>query len=322
MLYTLIQLLSDGEFHSGEEVGQHLGVSRTAVWKQLQKLSAYGLEVQSQKGKGYRLSAPLELLDADAIQQSLNPIFSKELITIEVLVDTDSTSDCAMARVKAGGSAHGYCCFAEYQRKGRGRRGRQWQSPFGRNLYFSLVWEFEGGATVLEGLSLVMGLAIVRALSALGVEGLLLKWPNDILLNKKKLGGILLEMAGDPAGHCQVVIGVGLNMAMSANQPDIDQPWSNLPAWLNPSRNALAAAVINAMARILIDYADSGFASYREQWQQFDAFLGQRVRLSAGDQVQEGIAVGVADNGAIILEVEGQRQLAHGGELSLTVAGL
>lgn len=325
---ALIRLLADGEFHSGEEIGRQLGVSRTAVWKQLQKLSEFGLEVQAQKGRGYCLSQKLDLLDREHIYTGLCADSLKLVSELDCVFALSSTNDhVADKHRKLGGGINGeldrlgaYVCLAEFQSRGRGRRGRQWVSPLACNLYMSALWEFEEGAAVLEGLSLAVGVAVARVLKCLGVEGVSLKWPNDIFLNGLKVGGILLEMTGDPAGRCQVVVGIGLNVAMPA-QPDIDQPWTALKSVRDDiSRNRLASSLIDELLVLLSSYTGQGFAAYREEWLRLDAFAGRSVKVIAGNNETLGIASGVADNGALLLDVEGVQKSFYGGELSLRLS--
>jgi BirA family biotin operon repressor/biotin-[acetyl-CoA-carboxylase] ligase len=315
---ALIELLSDGDFHSGEEVGRQLNVSRTAVWKQLQKLSDYGLEVESVKGKGYRLLRAVELLNHQQIVDGLRANVGEHISAMDVLFDLSSTNDHAMSKLSAAEVGGGYVCFAEYQRQGRGRRGRQWVSPFACNLYASLVWEFEGGASALEGLSLVVGIAVARALKAIGLTSVGLKWPNDILIDGKKLGGILLEMLGDPSGSCQVVIGIGVNVHMGDPVIEIDQPWTALCHFVpGVSRNKLASALLNELLPMLDEYSRKGFAAYVDEWSALDAYRGREVKVVSGDKEQVGVAAGVAGNGALLLSVNGVESSIYGGEVSL-----
>lgn len=317
----VIALLADGEVHSGEELGNLLGVSRTAVWKQLKKFEGLGLELVSVKGRGYRLEGGLELLDPQRLADlsgQVRPLVSQ----LDVLGSMDSTNNLAMQRAREG-RGHGYVCLAEHQTAGRGRHGRQWVSPYGRNIYLSLCWRFAGGAAVLEGLSLAVGVAIVRALSANGIGGVQLKWPNDLLWREKKVAGVLLEMMGDASGECHVIVGVGLNVHMTEGEAgQIDQPWASLSA-INPgiSRNRLAMALINELIHLLSGYQDRGFAGLREEWESLNAYAGEAVEIRAGDQVTRGVALGVNDAGALRLKTDDGEQLIVGGEASLRRPG-
>ncbi|WP_341938879.1 bifunctional biotin--[acetyl-CoA-carboxylase] ligase/biotin operon repressor BirA [Marinimicrobium sp. C2-29] len=321
-LSALLVCLADGDFHSGDELGESLGMSRAAVWKHLQKLTELGLPLTSIRGRGYQVEGGLELLEKERILGALDPEARRRLNVLELFRATDSTNVRALARGPAEPS--GYVCLAEQQTAGRGRRGRAWVSPYGRNLYLSASWNFDGGAAALEGLSLAVGVAICRALEASGLQGVRLKWPNDLLWRGRKLAGVLLEMTGDPVGQCRVVVGIGINLSMPAGAArGIDQPWVDVSEacreeGLAPlSRNRLAAELINQLLPLLADYQRSGFSDYRNAWHARDAFLGQTVVLKSAQREQLGVARGVDGSGALRLEVDGQEQLCHGGELSM-----
>ncbi len=317
----VIELLADGEVHSGEELGKLLGVSRTAVWKQLKKIEEFGLEVEAVKGKGYQLLGGIELLSKEKILGSLADLTQKLISELALHGSVHSTNTIVLEKAKIE-SAHGYFCVAEHQTAGRGRHGRRWVSPYGRNIYFSMGWSFSGGAAVLEGLSLAVGVAIVKALSSCGVEGVQLKWPNDVLWQDKKLAGVLLEMTGDASGECQVVIGIGLNVSMVESEAkDIDQKWVSL-ASINPnvSRNELVASLIRELGLILESYHVNGFSALRAEWESLDCFRGKEVEIRVGEQLTVGVVAGVNDSGALRLKTEAGEQLIYGGEASLRSA--
>lgn len=320
---TLLPLLSSGEYRSGQDLADALGVSRTAVWKQLNNLSDLGLEIESVKGRGYRIPGGIDLLDPDVVRAALDSRAANLLSTLEVLETVDSTNAEAMRRVQQGAAA-GLVCTAEQQSAGRGRRGRQWVSPFARNLYLSLVWEYHQGAAVLEGLSLAVGVAVARALAACELPQVQLKWPNDVLFDGAKLGGVLLEMTGDASGTCQVIVGVGLNVAMPrAAARDIDQAWTDIASMAggeHPGRNILLAALLNELLPLLASFEDSGFGCWRAPWQALDAFAGAPVVLNSGGEPVTGIARGVDDRGALQLETAAGVQAVYGGEISLRTA--
>ncbi|MGH1374249.1 MAG: bifunctional biotin--[acetyl-CoA-carboxylase] ligase/biotin operon repressor BirA [Cellvibrionaceae bacterium] len=319
----ILELMADGNFHSGKVLGELLGVSRTAVWKHLQKLNDFGIELESVKGKGYRLPGGLELLDGPAMRAALSPEASSFLADLDLLQSTDSTNVQAMARASKSG-AHGYLCMAEHQTHGRGRRGRAWVSPFGQSLYFSVVVEFSGGAAALEGLSLAVGVALARAVQKLGADGVGLKWPNDVLCGGRKLAGILLEMTGDPSGACQVVVGVGLNVSVSeAAAAAIDQPCVGLSELVpGVSRNDLAAEVLNELLPVLSRFHEQGFSVYREQWSALNVHAGKLVVLSTASESIEGEVVGVSATGALLLSVDGVIREFNGGEVTLRQVGV
>lgn len=314
----VLNLLADGEVHSGEELGQALGVSRTAVWKQLKKLEELGIRLRGVKGRGYQLEKGLELLQAPLIREQMSGAALRLLAELDLCGSIDSTNTRALERARAGG-ARGLVCLAEHQKAGRGRLGRNWVSPYGRNVYLSLVWEFTTGAAAMEGLSLAVGVGIVRALRVNGVEGVQLKWPNDVLWQEKKLAGVLLEMTGDATGHCQVVVGIGVNVGMLASEAGaIDQDWVNLHAINGEvSRNKLVADLLNSLLPLLLGYQQEGFGSVREEWEALDCFGDREVEIRVGDKLTYGQVVGVSNSGALRLKTAEGEQLIYGGEASL-----
>lgn len=319
-LARLLQALSDGRYHSGQALADALSISRTAVWKQVQRLQGLGLELQTRRGQGYCLPGGLELLDESAIARALAGRGRSLALSVHPVID--STNQYLLRQ--SGQLPAGVACLAEQQTAGRGRRGRQWVSPFARNLYLSLHWRFEGGASVLEGLSLAVGVVIAEALEDLGIADVQLKWPNDVLAGDRKLAGILLEMSGDPAGHCQVVVGVGVNVAMGAAAgKTIDQQWVDLQQLAQeagrprPSRHQLAVALLDRLAGLLEGFAEQGFAAWRERWLARAAYLGERVSVSAANRSEQGVMLGVDDSGALRLRIDGEERLFHGGEVSV-----
>jgi BirA family biotin operon repressor/biotin-[acetyl-CoA-carboxylase] ligase len=314
----LIKQLADGDFHSGEELGRLLGISRAAVWKHLKKLENLGLHVESVKGQGYCLSGGLDLLDELQICNNLDKD-AVPLLTLNLHGVVQSTNTMALEQAEQG-PCSGYVFLAEQQTAGRGRRGRSWISPFARNIYLSMVWGFDQGAASLEGLSLAVGVAVRRAITKAGIDGVQLKWPNDILYQRRKLGGILLEMIGDPAGFCQVIIGIGLNVSMPAEHgSEIDQEWVDLEAIQGVAvrRNHLVAMVLNELVLLLSDYQSKGFAAVRDEWQCHDAFRGEVVSLETPSFKMTGIASGISESGAICLKVGDEYHYFNGGEISL-----
>ncbi len=316
---TLLSILADGLFHSGQELGEQLKVSRSAIWKQMRKLEELGIEVYSVKGRGYRLPGGLDLLDAQAFSAVLDASVAAQLGETRFDLSIPSTNLLAMQQLQQQ-PGHGRLYVAEQQTAGRGRRGRPWVSPFARNLYFSLVWRFPQGAASLEGLSLAVGLGLARGLGRLGLDGIELKWPNDLLWQGRKLAGVLLEVSGETAGDCQVVTGIGLNIAMPQElAADIDQPWVDLQQICGelPSRTVILGALVNELVPVLCAFAESGFEPLVQEWQALDACRDQRVSLSFGLNAVEGVCRGVSDSGALMLETAAGLESFHGGEVSL-----
>ncbi|WP_035206048.1 bifunctional biotin--[acetyl-CoA-carboxylase] ligase/biotin operon repressor BirA [Isoalcanivorax pacificus] len=318
---AVIRCLADGRFHSGEDLGALSGISRAGIWKRLQKLEQLGLAIESVRGKGYRIAGGLSLLDETALRAAAGlPADAFDLVLKETTVSTNAD---ALAMI-AGGLVRPLAVLAEYQSAGRGRRGRPWQSPFGSNLYLSLASRFSGGATALEGVSLAVGVAVADVLAASGLGARVqLKWPNDVLVGGRKLGGILVELAGEMDGVCMPVIGIGINGAMPAQAgAEIDQPWTDLGRELGapPDRNRLAGELLASLLAVLDTFRAGGFAALRERWQQYDGCAGREVQLLLGDKRITGVACGVSEQGALLLDVEGEMQRFHGGEVSLRMA--
>ncbi|MFO2464457.1 bifunctional biotin--[acetyl-CoA-carboxylase] ligase/biotin operon repressor BirA [Pseudomonas sp. 15FMM2] len=313
-MLTLLKLLKDGRFHSGEALGAALGISRSAVWKQLQHLEAeLNLPIHKVRGKGYQLASPLILLDADEILTSTPssdwPVHISESI--------DSTNAEAL-RLIGEGQAAPFLVLAEQQTAGRGRRGRNWVSPFAQNIYYSLVLRIEGGLRQLEGLSLVVGLAVMQALRASGVQNAGLKWPNDVLVGQKKIAGILLELVGDPADICHVVLGIGINVNMR-NAVDVDQQWTSvqLETGAPVNRNQLVAHLGGQLKDYLDRHRVYGFAALQKEWELNHLWQGRSASIIAGLNQIDGVVLGVDGQGALRLSVDGVETIFSGGELSL-----
>ena len=301
-MLTLLKLLKDGRFHSGEALGVALGISRSAVWKQLQHLEAeLGLTIHKVRGRGYQLRAPLTLLDPAGVAE-YSPSSQWPVLVFDSL---DSTNAEALRSIERGMAAP-FLVLAERQTAGRGRRGRKWVSPFAENLYYSLVLRIDGGMRQLEGLSLVVGLAVMETLRDLGIAGAGLKWPNDVLVGEKKIAGILLELVGDPADVCHVVLGVGINVNMQ-EADEVDQQWTSmyLEAGRAFDRNLLVARLGGVLQEHLNRHQSSGFAVLQAQWEQGHLWQGRAVSLIAGVNRIDGVVMGIDGQGALRLKVDG-----------------
>lgn len=318
---ALIRCLADGRFHSGQRLADEAGISRTAIWKRLKRMeSDCQLEIQAVPGRGYRLAEPLELLDRSQILGSVDREQAERLGQLTLHQRIGSTNNWLLQQANVGVPSASVC-LAEQQTAGRGRRGRVWTSPFGTNIYLSLLWRFNLPPAQLSGLSLAAGLAVLQALAGQGIEGPGLKWPNDILWDGRKLAGLLLELVGETGGPSQVVLGVGLNLRLSdAQGAAIDQPWIDLrglPGRPQPSRNRMAAALISELLRMLAAFEQQGFAPLVEEWNRRDLYHGRPVVLSSPQGQLQGVHRGVDAGGALLLEQGGELRACHGGELSL-----
>jgi len=318
LTFPILRLLGDGRFHSGEDIASHFGVTRATVWNALQDAETLGVQLFSVRGKGYRLPEPVRFLDGERISAALG--VHRETFALEIHDRMDSTNSYLM-RAASAGAAHGTCAVAELQTAGRGRRGRVWQAGLGNSLAFSVLWRFECGAGALSGLSLAVGIAMMRALHELGAKEAVLKWPNDVLGSERKLAGILIELQGDMDGPSAAVIGIGLNLRLpEAMLRAIDQPATDLYRLLGKAvtPDDVLSALLRHLADVLQVFEQSGFEELREEWTSHHAYHGQAVRMVMPDgRVIEGIAEGVAADGALQVRTAEGVQRFTAGEISM-----
>lgn len=315
---ALLDALADGQWHSGETLAARFGISRAALSKRVERLRDWQLDVESRQGLGYRLSAAIERLDAQALQAAVPAL----PLTVNAIVESTNTLLLA-----ASAEHDPQALLAEFQSGGRGRRGRQWISPFGANLYLSLAWSWPSWPRQLTALSLAVGVACAQALRECGLETLRLKWPNDLLVADRKLGGVLIEHRGEAGGSCRVVIGIGLNLRMASSQGEaVSQPWINLDEALQQtgqppvSRNRVASLLLQSLHRLLSRYAEQGFAAVAAEWAELDACRDRPVYLLQNNSTQAAIARGVDSEGALLVDVDGRRERVLSGEVSLRPA--
>ncbi len=312
----LIRALAKGNFVSGQKLGEELNVSRTAIAKHVKVLSTMGLDIYSVTGKGYKLSTPLCLLNKEKILQQLAQ-GNSTLVDVHSLID--STNDYLMRRLP-NQLMSGQVCLAEYQSAGRGRRGRQWISPFGSQIYLSMYWYLEQGLSAAMGLSLVSALAVSDAIYAVSHVQVQLKWPNDIYIEGVKLAGILIDLEGQAVGPSHSVIGIGLNLDMPAQAAQqIDQHWTDLQSHSKRTidRNVLSAQLIDCLQTRLYQHQREGLTAMLDEWHAHDVYLNKRVKLLTGERITQGICRGINNQGALLLEVNGQVKPIYGGEVSL-----
>jgi BirA family biotin operon repressor/biotin-[acetyl-CoA-carboxylase] ligase len=312
-------VLADGEFHSGQELARRMGVSRTAVWKHLDRIRRKGAEVNAQRGRGYRLAAPVEMLQADIILPDLEAAAAQRLRQLQILYQTESTN-LVLAGRAAGDSIHAHVVLAEYQTGGRGRGTNRWLSGLGQGLCMSLGWHFDSPPRTLTALSLATGVALSRALRQCGCTGIQLKWPNDLLHRGAKLGGILIESRGQLAGPVDVIIGIGINFQGAGKLTEtLAREVTDMSAATGgqTSRNRLAALVINHMFRLLEQYSDCGFEAYINDWRELDCMRGRNAVLRLPDAVSKGRVVDIDENGCLVMSVDGHPVKYSSGDLSL-----
>ncbi len=290
------------------------------MWKHVQRLvSDLGLRIDAVRGRGYRLAVSLELLDRAQIEACLSPGARASLGAIHLLGSTPSTNSCA-SRDLPRDSGRARVWLAEHQSAGRGRRGRPWVSTFGENLYFSMAWRFDLPMTELAGLSLVVGVVVAEVLAEMGLVGHRLKWPNDVLVDGRKLSGILVEVAGEADGPSTAVLGVGVNFRLSdAQGGQIEQPWTDLRrvSGESLSRNRMTGLLTDRLIHACRRFSAERLEPFLDRWIRFDGLIGERVRVIRGPQTVEGVYLGIAPSGALVLEDETGRREYHAGEVSL-----
>ncbi len=323
----MLRILADGHRHSGEHLAQALGVTRAAVWKQLAKLDAWGLNVEVTPASGYLLDRPIDFLDKALIIDALDPAVERLVARLDVHEEIDSTNRALLdAALRVAGKLD--VVLAEYQSAGRGRRGRRWVAPFGGGLCFSTGWLFEEMPRDLAALALAAGVAIRRVLVEATGLAIQLKWPNDLVWEDKKLGGILVEFTAENQGPCYVVIGIGINISIAPRR--LERLAGSLNGAIDlyaatqgrpPPRNVLAARMIEASARLLANYCDNGFPEYHAEFSAVDYLRGQRVSIDDASDLISGVAVGVDRSGALRVDTGDGVQRVISGDVSVRTCG-
>ena len=316
LTFPILNLLADGQFHSGEALAQRFKVTRATIWNAIRHAESLGVEVFSVRGRGYKLPQAIDLLNEKEALQAIGE--QRAWFNVQILNEVASTNTYLMQQKNA---AHATCVAAHIQTHGKGRRGRTWVSQLGASLTFSLLWRFQCGAAALSGLSLAVGVALIRALNSLNVNDAQLKWPNDVLVDSKKLAGILIELQGDLEGPSAAVIGVGVNLSLPKNVLEsIDQPAIDLASISEKSINQseLLGVILKHLADVISSFEACGFVGLRDEWSRYHAFENKPVRmlLPNGTDVQ-GVVKSVADDGILLVETALGLQRFSAGEISL-----
>jgi BirA family biotin operon repressor/biotin-[acetyl-CoA-carboxylase] ligase len=318
LAFQVLRALSHQHFVSGVALAKSMGVSRSAISDALRDATGQGIEIFKLTRRGYRLAVPLDLLDLEVLRQHLGEATRRVDVDIVEIIGSTNTE---LAKRAAAGAPSGSCIAAEIQTDGRGRRGRFWKSGLATSLTFSLLWRFDRGAAQLGGLSLVVGLAIVRALRKTGVGAVGVKWPNDIVLDGKKLGGVLIETQGDMLGPTAVVIGVGLNVHLpELLSTDIDQAVTDVQSQLpSPvSRSLLLATLLRELVAILEQFSVAGFPALREEWIGSHALHNRSIQVMRDTaDTFEAVVRDVAADGSLIVEAARQRIVLTSAEISV-----
>ena len=301
-LVEICNILNDLNFHDGTSIGAKLNISRTAVWKWVSKLQSYGIEITKVKGKGYLLKEPLILLDSKKIETLLK----SEHFIIDTVESIDSTNNYLNNHNK---SAIPHICIAEHQTRGRGRFSREWYSPFGKNIYFSMQYSIKQDISQLGGLSLAVGMIVCKAIEKACKlpNRLMLKWPNDITYNGKKLAGVLIEIRAEVNGNCSVIIGIGINVNMPiTNKVTFNQEWASIMQITGSpqDRNNICAILIDKLTLGIEQYLITGFKSYMPEWKKRDSLFGKMIQIQDGNEIFKGIATGVDLQGHLLINLE------------------
>lgn len=313
---AVLECLADGQFHSGQHLGQTLAISRAAVNQHVQKLQQLGLDVFSVSGKGYRLAQPLELLAIDRIADVAK--VDRKKLSVKSVVG--SSNDEIRELISQQALTPGYGLFAEAQTAGRGRRGKQWHSPFGSNLYISVYWPLNEGINRAMGLSLVVGIAVADCLRSLGITGVGVKWPNDVYVKERKIAGVLVDIDSRSDGAVDCTIGVGVNLHMPSLVAErIDQQWTDVAQELATgwSRNDIAGRLYRHLLIALKQFTQDGFSDFQQRWRELDIYYQRQVTLLMGQRRVTGECRGIDENGAILIQQQDKLTRYFGGEISL-----
>ena len=317
----LLEIISNGNVYSGQDLAASLNVSRAAIWKSIKHLQALGLEIRAIRGKGYQLLEKFEFLSKEEIRSMMTSKSKKSCKDIGVVFKTNSTNSYLLNQLD-NESIHGSVVFAEYQLGGRGRRNKKWISPIGSGICFSVGWRFEVMPISLGLLSLYMGIAIARSLNSLKIKEVGLKWPNDIITMGHKLGGILLDIRGESTGPLDVVIGIGINYELPKYKLiNIDQPIIDICGASKKrfSRNMIAASLLSNILEILHDLQTGANLNLLNEWRQFDYYIGKEATLILPNEKITGILKGVDEQGSLLMLVDGKLLSYRSGEVSLRI---
>jgi BirA family biotin operon repressor/biotin-[acetyl-CoA-carboxylase] ligase len=309
-------------FRSGEELAERLGVTRAAVWKAAAALRSLGVTVHAVRNRGYRLPDVCEGLDAQRIRRALSARAGAHVRHIEAVWSLPSTNATLLERSDLA-SGRADVLLAEYQSAGRGRRGRTWLAPPGGAICLSLGWSFSQLPRDLSALGLAVGVCARRALQARAEQQIRLKWPNDLVIDDRKLAGILIEMRAEMAGPTQVIIGIGVNASLGAElRQQIaatgTQPVDLRSAGVDPTpRNAIVADLVSEIVSGLQDFEREGLRPFVAEWVAADALHNRSVNVQSGDRSTRGVARGIDASGCLLLQTPNGLERVLSGDVSV-----
>jgi BirA family biotin operon repressor/biotin-[acetyl-CoA-carboxylase] ligase len=316
----LLRVLADGQVHSDVRLAERFGVARADVWKEMARLERWGLKVHSQPGRGYRLESPVELLSHQRLLEDFTALL--ELESFALFTEIPSTNQYLIGRPPTGDSRLSVC-IAEYQSSGRGRRGRTWASPLGSGICSSFGWCFDESPASLAALPLAVGVCARRVLRAVAGVEITLKWPNDLVVGDRKLGGILVELSAEPDGRSHIVVGIGINFALDrallrnvCDWPQGAIDLKSLGVERTVSRHALCVALGQEIGRMFTEFDESGFAPYVKEWRKADHLFGRTVSIEHGEREFRGTARGISKDAALLVDLDsGERKRFVSGDV-------
>ena len=314
--------LADGAFHSEQKIARKLRITENTLKQIIEQIQQLGIDLITEKNQNleYKIKHPIEFLNKNTIVKYLDAKYLTLGEQIEVLETVDSTNNYLMRKINPS-STEIQICLAEHQTLGRGRLGRKWFSPYGRNIYLSLKKQFFIEIGAINGLGLAIAISVIKTLAECGIiENLSIKWPNDILWHNRKLAGILVENSGELNGLCQTtIIGIGLNTGMVENN-DINQPWCDISQIPNLvfSRNQLAGTILSGLIKTLEIFQLHGMKAFVKNWQKFDPTYKKKIILitPSGKKIT-GVNFGIDVEGNLLVQKNGKILRFSCGEISL-----
>lgn len=342
--YKILTAISDGKYHSGQDLANLLVTSRAAICKRIAKLNTFleestfnGFYISTAVGKGYCLNHEFDAFCLTTISKNLGLLLEHLQLVFSPVID--STNNFLLQN-KLDFDKY-TVCIAEQQTRGRGRRvlnacdNTTWYSPFGNNIYCSIGWHYTGNQNALIGLSLIAGLAVIEVITELGCPNVGLKWPNDILLDNKKIAGILTEIQGEPNGSCKLVIGIGLNVHANYSNKQLEilnmaisQPWTSIIASLiqrqlsmkssvHLSRNTILAKILTRFITYYHQFIQHGLSDFLLKLQEYDILRHKQVDIELAGKKRHGTVMGIDNQGALLIDIDGQVQSFYSGEVKL-----
>ncbi|SFE88098.1 biotin--[acetyl-CoA-carboxylase] ligase [Nitrosomonas sp. Nm166] len=322
LIFSILRLLSDGKFYSDVSIAEQLQCSHAEVLNAIKQIDNYGVNLTKHCERNYRWETPIQWLNSDSILSST--CINSNFFNIKIFDLIDSTNNFLLNNLENRQIGRCDCIpvvAAELQTNGRGRIGRNWYSGLGDSLTFSLGWRFEQSISSLSGLSLTVGIAIIRVLNSFSIQNVSLKWPNDILFDHYKLAGVLIELRREIRDVSYAVIGIGINFNLSEKvKSAITQQVTDLFAITGKyiDRNLLFGALLSELRSILMSFEKYGFAHFKKEWISYHGYEGKNIYLTLPNNlVIEGIIDGINNDGALSLKTSTGRNFYNVGDVSI-----